>query len=112
MESKEWGVQAALRELYEETGAEISAIETIGQYTIYEDTRLTVVKNVYVAKVKEIHPLPEGFETVDIRLFKLPPTIEEIACDAQYSPLVKDQVYPRILEIIRNHPYAEGVKEE
>jgi 8-oxo-dGTP diphosphatase len=99
---------AAIRETYEETGAELDAIEWIGQYTIQEKDREEGIKSVYIARVVALQGLPAGFETEEIRLFKEWPTPEQIRKDPSFSPIMKDGVYQYVLGQIcqLRHPFA------
>lgn len=104
-QSNEWIIQTAIRELYEETGAEVERIEPIAQYKIIEFDKLKYVKTIYISTVKSIHPLPYGYETDRIKLFKSPPKPESIKTDKSYSPLVKDMVYEYAIAIALEHRY-------
>jgi 8-oxo-dGTP diphosphatase len=97
-------IQTALRELYEETGAEVSAIEVIGQYSIYTNGVREIVKTVFIANVSKIHDLPNCDETDEIKLYIYPPNKHEIKTDG-FSPLVQDGVYTTILQVINSHPF-------
>ncbi|WP_018130729.1 NUDIX hydrolase [Effusibacillus pohliae] len=109
VEPNELPIQAAIRETYEETGAEIDAIEWIGQYVIVEENRPPMIKSVYIARVACLHPLPPDFETEDVRVCDAPPDPELIRQDAGYSPILRDSVYPYVLRRIAqlNHPFAK-----
>ncbi|MFD2171517.1 NUDIX domain-containing protein [Tumebacillus lipolyticus] len=105
-EPGEWTLQTAIREVYEETGAELTAIEPIGQYVIEADSMEPMVKTIYVAKVGQMHPLPDGYETEAVRLFAEPPAADEVKADAAYSLILKDDVYAHALLRAREHRYA------
>ncbi|GAX89887.1 NUDIX hydrolase [Effusibacillus lacus] len=108
VEPKEMPIQAAIRETYEETGAEIDAIEWIGQYEIVGEKPIPMIKSVYIARVARLHPLPPDFETEDVKVCEQPPDPELIKDDKNYSPILRDSVYPYVLKRIRelNHPFA------
>ncbi|BCJ86429.1 NUDIX domain-containing protein [Effusibacillus dendaii] len=108
VELDEWPLQAAIRETYEETGAELDAAEWIGQYTIIGEREVSMVKSVYVGRVFKLHDMPAGFETEDIRVCDRPPTRNEILQDESYSPIMRDQVYPLVMERIQQirHPFT------
>lgn len=105
MEENEWPIHAAIRELFEETGAETEAVETIAQYKILERDRQST-KQIYVARVANLHPRPTGYETDSCRLFQVPPPFIEIISDTGFSELMKDQVYPITLKFILEHKQA------
>ncbi|TCP55374.1 8-oxo-dGTPase [Tumebacillus sp. BK434] len=104
-EAGEFTVQTAIREVYEETGAEVCAIEPLGQYVIEADGMAPLVKTIYVAEIGALHPLPEGFETEEVRLFDEPPTPEAVKAGAEYSLILKDDVYAHALERVRGHRF-------
>ncbi|MFC4766133.1 NUDIX domain-containing protein [Effusibacillus consociatus] len=108
IEVNELPVLAAIRETFEETGGEIDAIEWIGQYVITEE-RKTMIKSIYIARVARLHPLPADFETEDVRICDQSPSPDEIRNDATYSPILRDSVYPYVMERIRelDHPYSK-----
>lgn len=106
-EPGEWTVQTAIREVYEETGAEVCAIEPLGQYVIEADGIALWIKTIYVAEIAELHPLPAGFETEEVRLFDEPPTPEEVKAGAEYSLILKDDVYAHALERVRGHRFRK-----
>lgn len=89
----EWPINAAIREVYEETGAELSSLEPIGQYTMFYPHRPDEVKTIYIAQIRELHPLPLGFETDEIQLLNPPPSPEKVLADSSFSLLLKDGVY-------------------
>jgi 8-oxo-dGTP diphosphatase len=107
-EPGEWPIQTAIREVYEETGAELAAIEPIGQYVVETDGAAPMVKTIYVAKVGRMHPLPDGFETEAVRLFAEPPSAAEVKAGAEYSSILKDDVYRLALDAVRGHRYVKG----
>lgn len=89
----EWPIRAAIREVYEETGAELASIEPIGQYTMSYPDQSHRIKSIYVAQIQQIHPLPPGFETDGIQLLMPPPNAEYILSKHDFSLLLKDDVY-------------------
>jgi 8-oxo-dGTP diphosphatase len=105
-QSDEKIIETAIRELYEETGAEVATIEPIGQYIIFEFCKLRYVKTIFISEIKTLHPIPNGFETNEIKLLKSPPKPEEILEDDSYSPLLKDMVYATVLTLARKHRYC------
>ncbi|MFC0213107.1 NUDIX domain-containing protein [Paenibacillus chartarius] len=107
IEENEWPIHAAIRELYEETGAETESIVPIAQYHIIEQERRST-KQIYVARAARIHSRPAGFETEGYRLFQVPPAYDEILNDARFSDHMKDQVYPIALEYILQDKHLYG----
>jgi 8-oxo-dGTP diphosphatase len=105
-ETGEWPIQTAIREVYEETGAEISAIEPLGQYVIEAPNAETLVKTIYVAQVSALYAIPDGFETEEARLFDEPPAWEQVRANEEYSLILKDDVYRLALEQVRGHRFA------
>lgn len=107
-EAGEWPIQTAVREVFEETGAELAAIEPLGQYSIESDENLPLVKTIYVAKVLRLHEIPAGYETVEARLFPEPPAVQMVRESAEFSPILKDEVYPLALERLLGHRFWQG----
>lgn len=107
-EKGETPLQTAIRETFEETGAELDAIEWIAQYTVREQNRKEMIKSVYIARVIHIHPLPVGFETDQIHLCEKWPDPQQMQVNATFSPIMKDDVYRHVMEYIQqiSHPFA------
>ncbi|MFD0679440.1 MULTISPECIES: NUDIX domain-containing protein [unclassified Paenibacillus] len=99
-------IQTVIREMYEETGGELDSIERIGQYLIYEKTRLVFVKNIYISKVRILRELPDGFETNAVMLVHTIPKQLEIMNDPTFSPFMKDHVYLIASEWIKDHRFT------
>ncbi|GAB7388819.1 hypothetical protein BSNK01_26570 [Bacillaceae bacterium] len=93
----EMPIQAAIREMWEETGGVLRGLQQIAQYTVAQKSGRRIVKAVYVAEVSHFEPLPSGFETNGYEL--LPPSIE--VHDPKFSPYVKDQVFSLTMHRIR-----------
>lgn len=85
-------VTAAIREVYEESGAVVSSLRPIGQYGMTYPFKTQEVKTIYVARIEEFHPIPEGFESDAIQLISAP-SPDSILLDPCYSLLLKDKVY-------------------
>ncbi|KEO81659.1 NUDIX domain-containing protein [Tumebacillus flagellatus] len=109
-EAHEWPIQTAVREVFEETGAELAAIEPIGQYAIELEGTPPFVKTIYVARIARMHAIPIGFETEEARLFATPPTPEEVRDGEGFSPILQDDVYPLALERVLAHRFAQMSK--
>lgn len=108
IEPGEMPIQAAIRETYEETGAELDGIEWIGQYVIVGEREQPMVKSIYAARVIKLHPLPPEFETEDVRICEEYPIPDQIKDDLTFSPIMRDSVYPYVIEQIERiqHPFA------
>lgn len=111
-ERGEWPIQTAIREVYEETGGEVAAIEPLGQYVIETPNERTMVKTIYLADIARLHPLPDGFETEEIRLFDDPPAPEQVQADAGFSLILKDDVYRLALEKLQGHRFLQTQRSE
>jgi len=105
-EPGELPLQTVMREMQEETGAELDAVEPLGQYVIEQLDSARMVKTIYVARIRALHPLPTGFETAEIRLMQEAPAWEVVQADPTYSPLLKDDVYRLAVERLRGHRYT------
>jgi 8-oxo-dGTP diphosphatase len=106
IEAGEFPIQAAIRELFEETGAEAEALEQVGQYILDHPAREEpMVKSIFVARVSKLHTLPTGFETTEIRCLPDFPEWQAICENASYSFIMKDRVYLYIVEHVKHHPY-------
>lgn len=97
IEQGESALEAALREVKEETGAILSSIWKVGQYTVTEPERI-FTKNIYVALVEQIIKRDLA---IDSKGYVLVP-VETMPKEAEgYSPLVCDGVY----EAVKKHVY-------
>ncbi|MCS7463539.1 NUDIX domain-containing protein [Paenibacillus doosanensis] len=103
-------IQTVRRELYEEAGGEPDSIERIGQYLIFEQDSLVYVKNIYVATVKMIGELPDGFETHGVMLADPVPKQADIMYNPSFSPLMKDNVYSIASEWIKDHRFTVSLE--
>lgn len=105
VEPGETSLAAAVREMYEETGHSLSAIEKIGQYVVNE----TMVKDIFVARVEsQIAEMIEGNVGGFLCLDETPLTLKG---DARFSRILQDDVYPLTLARLANHPFR-AVKRE
>ena len=97
VEPNESPAEAAAREVWEETGAVIeeTALQ-IGEYMVEDEQGDTFYKAIFVAHVERIEERPAGFETTDVTLF--PTSVDTRG--AEFSPLMKDQVFFYIREMI------------
>jgi 8-oxo-dGTP diphosphatase len=95
IEPGETPLAAAVRELYEETGASLKKIALIGQYIITMGEK-RIVKSIYLGEVSELLPLPQETDTEGAVLFDEIP--QDVANDPRFSPFMKDAVFPRTLQ--------------
>ncbi|MFS8652704.1 MAG: nucleoside triphosphatase YtkD [Caldibacillus sp.] len=102
MEGDETPEEAAVREVMEETGAEIERIVLIGQYQVTGGDR-SFVKNVYFANIKRIREQKQYFETNGPVL--LDGSIEFANLDETFSYIMKDGVLQKCLEEIKRRGF-------
>jgi 8-oxo-dGTP diphosphatase len=100
VEPGETSLAAAVREMYEETGYSLSAIEKIGQYVIND----TMVKDIFIARVEQFVQEMKGGNVGGVVIFDEIP--ENVKGDARFSRILYDDVYPLTLARIRSHPFA------
>lgn len=99
VERGEQPMAAAVREVYEESGAVLKELRWIGQYSL-RSKRFQLTKNIYYGEVLRLEPLPEGFETVQVVLFDRPPYPVN---NKEFSCILQDRVYPLSLQYIAEH---------
>lgn len=100
VEEGESARSAAIREVMEETGGEITHLTYIGQYKVTGKSA-TVIKNVYFAEVGQLRPQDTYFETDGPVLLDTLP--ENIKHDDAYSFIMKDDVLVHAMERIGEH---------
>ncbi|WP_138420299.1 RNA deprotection pyrophosphohydrolase [Aquibacillus sediminis] len=99
VENGESAEQAAIREVKEETGGEVSQLFYVGQYFV-DGKGGSIVKNIYFALVDEVCKQATYYETDGpVLLEELP---NRIVTDANYSFMMKDKVLPNSLDYIAN----------
>lgn len=86
-ESGETPLQAAMRELWEETGATEANITPVCVYAFYDYGML------YYAEIQEFEPIPEGSEISQIEFF------EDLPESLTY-PHIQPHLFRRVMEII------------
>ncbi|WP_173915785.1 RNA deprotection pyrophosphohydrolase [Halobacillus sp. Marseille-Q1614] len=97
VEKGETAEQAALREVFEETGAYVDKLNYIGQYYV-SGKGGTIIKNVYYAYIEKLEDQPHYYETEGpVLLSRLPDSLKE---NKLYSFMMKDEVLPQCLKII------------
>ncbi|MCM3714941.1 RNA deprotection pyrophosphohydrolase [Halalkalibacter oceani] len=105
VEERESAVEAAKREVYEETGARLEAVHYLGQYEVACQQE-TMYKNIYFATVKELQQKDDYLETAGPVLLESFPAA--VAKDERFSFIMQDQVLPLVLaEIVRKGLLAE-----
>lgn len=90
--------EAAIREVLEETGAEIEKLQFIGQYKVFSEDEV-IVKNIYFAEIKSINEQSHYFETEGPRLIDSSLLAETIG--DEYSFIMKDDVLQKSLQYLR-----------
>lgn len=89
VEVNETAEEGALREVKEETGAEVKSLKYIGQYYV-DGKREQVIKNLYYAEVKELISQSTYYETEGpVLIADLPNNIKD---NNDYSFIMKDDV--------------------
>ena len=95
VEEGERPLDAACREVFEETGAKVKTIHYIGQYTIPTEK---ICKNIYLAEIDLIEAQTNYLETDGpVLVPELPDQVEE---DEHYSFIMKDGVLRYCLQYI------------
>lgn len=92
--------EAAYREVMEETGAVIDVLEYIGQFKVEGKAR-SVIKNVYVANIKELIQQHTYYETKGPCVLKELP--EDLKVNKKYSFIMKDDIIPQCMAHIESH---------
>ncbi|WP_226580095.1 RNA deprotection pyrophosphohydrolase [Halobacillus litoralis] len=95
VEQGETAEDAAVREVKEETGAQIQELTYVGQYHV-EGKGGTVIKNVYFATISELADQEHYFETHGPVLFRHLP--RNLRTNDRFSFMMKDEVLPECLK--------------
>ncbi|WP_284141479.1 MULTISPECIES: RNA deprotection pyrophosphohydrolase [unclassified Virgibacillus] len=99
VEKDETAIEAAIREIKEETGGVVKEIAYIGQYFVAGKAG-DVIKNVYFAQISNLVAQPTYFETAGpVLLDSLPNNIKS---NKAYSFIMKDDVLSNCLDYIMN----------
>ncbi len=98
VEDGEGPVEAAKREVFEETGGVVKDVHYIGQYRV-RGKQETVIKNVYFATVDDLITRSNYFETKGPKLLKNLP--DNVKTNHQYSFIMKDDVLPLSLQEVK-----------
>lgn len=80
---------AAIREVYEETGARVTTLTYIGQYKV-DGKADTIIKNIYFANVDDMDECDDYYETEGPLLLKQLPS--HLHHDNRFSFMMKDRV--------------------
>lgn len=100
VEKGETAMEAAVREVKEETGGEVDCLLYLGQY--YVDGKADqIVKNLYLADVSQLIEQETYFETHGPVLVKHLP--KEMKTDERYSFIMKDEVVALALKFIEEN---------
>ncbi|WLR44306.1 nucleoside triphosphatase YtkD [Bacillus carboniphilus] len=103
VEEGEIPLEAACREVEEETGGIVNEIKYIGQYKVVGKGSC-IIKNIYFAYVSSIVKKHHYFETWGPILVKEFPN--KIIDDDRYSFIMKDDVLPMTMEYIEESGYV------
>ncbi|WP_349408241.1 RNA deprotection pyrophosphohydrolase [Pseudalkalibacillus sp. SCS-8] len=100
VEKGESAEEAAVREVYEETGATVNELTYLGQYRV-KGKGGTIIKNIYFATIEKMDIKAHYFETNGPLLMKeLPESLKE---NGKFSFMMKDQVLERSLQFIHEN---------
>lgn len=100
MEEGETLVEAAVREVMEETQVAVEAVRWFAYYIVHDE--VPFCKAVFIAKVKDELPFSGDFETVE-RLWL---SEEELATHTNLSFYMKDDGMKKMLEEVKHIDYA------
>ncbi|WP_078555581.1 RNA deprotection pyrophosphohydrolase [Bacillus alkalicellulosilyticus] len=97
VEHGETAEEAALREVYEETGAIVATLIYIGQYKVLQDQE--IIKTIFYADIKEIEEMESYFETKGPLLLETLPA--HIQAADEFSFIMKDDVLQQSLRMLQ-----------
>ncbi|WP_110114202.1 RNA deprotection pyrophosphohydrolase [Bacillus sp. CGMCC 1.16541] len=98
LEAGETPEQAAVREVFEETGGKVDALTYIGQYKVV-NKGAPIIKNIYVATISELIERQDYLETKGpVLLDNLPPSIQK---EETFSFIMKDNVLQYVMKYIK-----------
>ena len=106
VEEGETADEAAVREVYEETGGVVETLLKIGQYKVTAKHDI-VIKNIYFAEISELVEKEHYFETNGPVLLKELP--QKIKQNKQYSFIMKDDVLTHSLRWLEKHRKELGI---
>ncbi|GAA0293475.1 8-oxo-dGTP diphosphatase [Gracilibacillus halotolerans] len=91
-------VEAAVREVKEETGGTVRNIDYLGQYLV-KGKKETVTKNIYFAEISSLEKQDTYYETDGpVLMRELPPNVQN---NDKYSFIMKDDVLSYSMEKIK-----------
>lgn len=102
VEAGESPEDAAMREVFEETGAKVDTLKFIGQYEV-SGADEHFVKNIYFAEVKEIEKRENYLETDGPVLKETDLTPDQLT--DEYSFIMKDDVLQLSLNFLKENGY-------
>lgn len=98
VEPGETAEEAAIREVFEETGGVVKDLNYVGQYRV-DGKREEVIKNVYFATIEELKKQPTYFETLGpVLLEKIP---SDVRRNRDFSFIMKDGVVFYSLQYVK-----------
>jgi 8-oxo-dGTP diphosphatase len=89
--------EAAIREVYEETGASLEELSQIAEYRV-DDEKNTFVKAVFWGKIKSIHKMNSYYETKGPVL--ITGDLLDLRFGEEYSFIMKDEVVAECMKYI------------
>lgn len=105
VELNETALEAAVREVKEETGGVVDQIEYVGQYKVNGKEKV-IIKNIYFATIDQLIEQDGYFETFGpVLLEKLPEGIQK---DKRFSFIMKDDVLQRSVEEVKKRLKVRG----
>lgn len=87
--------EAAIREVYEETGGIVGDLQFLGQYKVH-DANQSFVKSIYYTELCAIKPKQDYLETDGPILLETLP--KDIKSDSEFSFIMKDEILPLSLK--------------
>lgn len=87
-----------VREVFEETGGEVSSLTYIGQYKVVSKGK-TIIKNIYFATIENVIKKEDYMETDGpVMIDELPSGIQQ---DDAYSFIMKDNVLQYVMKYVK-----------
>ncbi|PYZ93831.1 nucleoside triphosphatase YtkD [Salipaludibacillus keqinensis] len=105
VEADENAEDAAIREVFEETGGVVQKLFYIGQYRVKGKSEI-VIKNVYFAIIEEMISKKNYLETKGPKLMSELP--KDVRTNQRYSFIMKDNVLPLSMEEIHRKYFREN----
>lgn len=89
--------EAAMREVYEETGATLEELSQIAEYRVFDEKNI-FVKAVFWGKIKSVHKMNSYYETKGPVLVK--GNLLDLRFGEEYSFIMKDEVVAECMKYI------------